>query len=88
VITAPAHLHTVAAHLPAVIDGDDEGFAILMRKAPRVQELHALIALLARCADPARLADVTGCRVPGRRGEAGTMPGEVKSAATRGERAA
>ena len=75
-------MRKVAAHLPAVVDARDrEGFAILVRKAQRTEDLYALVAILAEAADLGRLAAITGCRVPGRRGEAGSMPAAGERAA-------
>jgi len=83
-----AGMRLVAAHLPAVVDMvDRKGFWDLFRKARCDDDLSALIELLADAADLNRLAAVTGYRVPGRRGEAGVMPGEDKGAAREGRAA-
>jgi hypothetical protein len=68
-----AAMRTIAAHLPVVVSARDRaGFATLIRKAEREgrgEDLYALIAILAESADLGRLAEVTGCEVPPRRGE-------------------
>lgn len=75
-------MRLVAAHLPSVVDMvDRKGFWDLFYKALCTDDLAALIELLAEAADLNRLAAVTGCRVPGRRGEAGSMPAAGEKAA-------
>jgi len=63
-----ARMRQVAAHLPSVVSFRDRaGFGVLVRKAERTGDLHALILLLAESADLGRLAEVTGCQVPERK---------------------